>query len=238
MMSEIYIIELSTLDVELDHTLMAFLPQERIARIQKYYHQEDKLRCFISGLVALWATVNYFDIAVEAVNLHLDFGEQPYATTVDGRKVFLSIAHSGNYVACMIDSQPCGIDVEVINREHIKIVERFFHYEEVLILSQISDVNEKAKCFTLIWTMKEAYLKFLGVGLSRQLSSFKIEIRNEQVYIEDSENSGLVNLECICFVKKGHVFSYVTFGKVAKSKTMNYVQFMNELREICNSTNK
>ena len=86
--------------------------------------------------------------------------------------------------------------------------------------------------------MKEAYLKFLGVGLSRQLSSFKIEIRNEQVYIEDSENSGLVNLECICFVKKGHVFSYVTFGKVAKSKTMNYVQFMNELREICNSTNK
>lgn len=237
-MSEIYIIELPTLDVELDDKLMTFLPQERIARIQRYYQQADKLRCFISGLAALWATVNYFDIAVESVNLHLDFGEQPYATTADGRKVFLSIAHSGNYVACMVDTQPCGIDVEVINREHIKIAEQYFHYEEVLALSPISDINEKAKCFTLIWTMKEAYLKFLGVGLSRQLSSFKIEIRNEKMYIEDSENSDLVNLKCICFVKKGHAFSYVSFGEVTKSKTINYVQFMNELREICNETNK
>ncbi|MHB8170251.1 MAG: 4'-phosphopantetheinyl transferase family protein [Thermincolia bacterium] len=41
-----------------------------------------------------------------------------------------NISHSGDLVVCAVDYQPVGIDVELIDKPHLEVAERFFTRDE------------------------------------------------------------------------------------------------------------
>ena len=59
-----------------------------------------------------------------------------------------------------------GIDVENIGRSiNLDLARRFFAPAEVAFLEQMPE-NQRQATFFLFWTLKEAYVKARGVGLS------------------------------------------------------------------------
>lgn len=76
---------------------------------------------------------------------------------------FVSISHSSDMWICAISDRPCGIDIEKRRRvDHMKIARRFFTETEV------KEVTEKGiESFFRIWTAKEAYAKYTGLGFFR-----------------------------------------------------------------------
>lgn len=102
---------------------------------------------------------------------------KPYFTGLpepDGKgapAVHYSVSHSGDWWGCLMAEEPVGFDMEVC-REKInyeKIARRYFTEEEYkLILSAGLDV------FFDVWVRKEAYVKYLGTGLSEGLDRFSV----------------------------------------------------------------
>jgi 4'-phosphopantetheinyl transferase len=111
-----------------------------------------------------------------------DYGK-PSVVLADGRPspVAFNLAHTRGLVACAT-SQPhvsgspraeVGVDVEPVRARDSgrDIASRFFCPGEVAALDACAD-DARAARFTELWTLKESYIKGLGLGLACPLHSF------------------------------------------------------------------
>ncbi|XBI08416.1 hypothetical protein VPH35_136152 [Triticum aestivum] len=92
-----------------------------------------------------------------------------------------NISHTTSLIACGMAMDDIGIDIEEKKRKTTKsilsLARRFFTPSEVDYLAEISDLYAQEKEFFKLWTLKEAYVKALGLGLSgASLSEFTINL--------------------------------------------------------------
>ncbi len=85
---------------------------------------------------------------------------------VDG--VHFNVAHTGDLALCSIGEAPIGVDVERIRpmKNETALAQRWFHAEEV---DRIAAAPYPLTEFFRTWTMKEAALKLVGVGVGESL---------------------------------------------------------------------
>jgi 4'-phosphopantetheinyl transferase len=89
-----------------------------------------------------------------------------------------SLSHTRGLVVCAIGgTEEMGIDAEWIDRELNcqELAEAFFAPSEITALQACSGV-EKTELFFSFWTLKEAYSKARGMGLSLPLKEFWFEL--------------------------------------------------------------
>lgn len=87
-----------------------------------------------------------------------------------------SLSHTRGFVACAISSAGVGIDVERA-RQHIDyedIAQSNFSHHEIRALEGLPAVA-RTSCVLELWTLKEAFLKATGFGLSARLDSVWFE---------------------------------------------------------------
>ena len=111
------------------------------------------------------------------------FTEQDLACTPDGKPYFKSVpgvhfnlSHSGDYLACAFSDSEVGLDLQEDREPHtsaLRIAKRFFTEEEYKALLACSDHGAQLTLFYRLWTIKEAYLKYIGCGLRGSLSGFR-----------------------------------------------------------------
>ena len=91
-------------------------------------------------------------------------------------RYFFNISHSHEKVAVGISDSEIGIDIEKILTPNFKIADKFFNKQERDFIFSDNDQLLIKKRFYIIWTLKESYLKYKGLGLKGGLNSFIIEI--------------------------------------------------------------
>lgn len=97
---------------------------------------------------------------------------KPYIANETMSKIEFSITHTAGLVACAVSSLPVGIDVERV-KPHVEfqeIAQRYFTVEEVASLARLSPALAALR-FLELWTLKEAFLKAVGCGLSGALDT-------------------------------------------------------------------
>jgi 4'-phosphopantetheinyl transferase len=85
-----------------------------------------------------------------------------------------NLSHTDGFVACIVASRPCiGVDVEVIDREELTRDDaaQIFAAAELTAARSLTHGHRRRRLFEY-WTLKEAYLKARGLGLSVALDSF------------------------------------------------------------------
>jgi 4'-phosphopantetheinyl transferase len=98
-----------------------------------------------------------------------------------------NIAHSGELVACVVSGfGRVGVDVEQTGRsvEIERLSSRHFSHDEHRSLMRRSHDNRREH-FLILWTLKEAYLKALGVGLRRDPATFSFDVDGDEIAIRD-----------------------------------------------------
>lgn len=85
----------------------------------------------------------------------------------ENSNIYFNISNSESVSVAVISNKEIGIDIQKI-KYNDAIVNRTFTDSEKEYLNKVSD---KAKAFTLIWTMKESYVKMLGVGIGYGLKN-------------------------------------------------------------------
>jgi 4'-phosphopantetheinyl transferase len=89
-----------------------------------------------------------------------------------------NLSHTTGFVACAISTGvEVGIDVESLARKPADrdIAQRFFSPPEVAILRDAAPERQR-ETFFRFWTLKEAFIKATGEGLSRPLDSFSFAL--------------------------------------------------------------
>lgn len=85
-----------------------------------------------------------------------------------------NFSDSGDYLVLAVSPKhEIGVDLQKLTPVRagvISMAERFFHPEDLALLRNAKDAEEQLKLFFRIWTIKEAYLKCTGEGLSGGLN--------------------------------------------------------------------
>ncbi|MFD7441335.1 4'-phosphopantetheinyl transferase family protein [Streptomyces sp. NPDC059909] len=82
-----------------------------------------------------------------------------------------SLSHSHGLVLIAVATHPVGVDVEQLpSAETVDLCTPSLHPAEQKELALLP-TGERRRAFTRLWTRKEAYLKAIGTGLSRDLSA-------------------------------------------------------------------
>ena len=92
-----------------------------------------------------------------------------------GNEFYFSVSHKGTKAVCSIHDNPVGIDIEDIKPFKKRTAERICTSNE---LQYIGDSEQR---FAEIWTIKEAYSKLNGNGISMGLGSIIIDISKRTV---------------------------------------------------------
>lgn len=171
---------------ELDEGSLALLnavltPAEQ-ARSAKYLRADDRrnsavARGFLRLQLARWTGRDARELEIVA-----DARGKPYLAASSEQPVpAFNVSHSGTGVLLGISDLPAiGVDLEdsarrVLDDIH-SIAGNFFAAGEARILRELAPPLQR-RAFFDCWTRKEAFLKLLGDGLSRELNSFEVELR-------------------------------------------------------------
>jgi 4'-phosphopantetheinyl transferase len=93
-----------------------------------------------------------------------------------------NLSHTSGMVACaVIRELDIGVDVENAARRlrHRELAERFFGEAEVEAFRALTP-EVRARRFLELWTLKEAYLKARGCGISIPLRSFQFQLSDSE----------------------------------------------------------
>lgn len=89
-------------------------------------------------------------------------------------------SHSGDRGVIATGNYPLGVDIEALERpmDYLRFARHSFADEEYIDIRRCSE-NDRRVAFFNCWTGKEAYIKSLGLGLSKKLSSFAVRCAPE-----------------------------------------------------------
>lgn len=96
------------------------------------------------------------------------YGEHGKPLLVGHPEIHFSLSHCRVAVACAVDRQPVGIDVESV-REYSPQLARYTMSDAEL--AEIGRAPDAAVAFTRLWTRKEALLKLTGEGLRNDMKT-------------------------------------------------------------------
>ena len=104
-----------------------------------------------------------------------EYGRPEIAAPAEAPPLRFNLSHGRGLVACVVTrTADAGIDVErTAVPAPLDLVAAYFSSEEQRALQALPPAQRDARFFWL-WTLKEAYLKALGLGLQRPLDSFSI----------------------------------------------------------------
>ncbi|MBR4780035.1 MAG: 4'-phosphopantetheinyl transferase superfamily protein [Lachnospiraceae bacterium] len=112
--------------------------------------------------------------------------------------LFFNLSHSGSRVMCVMGDVPVGCDIERIRKVNPGIAKRFFSDKDNELLSDAKKKGEQEyrECFYTLWTLKESFIKCIGLGLKCPMNSFSfisdgrkyiIEGKPEYIFYTDIE---------------------------------------------------
>jgi 4'-phosphopantetheinyl transferase len=156
-------------------TLLAGPEQERLSR---FHFAADARREAVGRAALRILLADYLDLPPGRIAFATESKGKPYvAGTTAGRRVEFNLSHSGEWVLlAFARGRRLGVDLERWREiEAEPILRDFFLPEEVDEWRQWP-ATERPAAFFSAWTLKEAYLKALGAGLSKPLRSFRVRI--------------------------------------------------------------
>ena len=128
---------------------------------------------------ALQRTVlsEYEDIPPSEWRFAQDSAGKPYIADFSTSLSF-NLSHTREWIACAVARHPfIGIDIEHSERNSkiVLLAERFFSRQECEALTSLPAAQQKSRFFDY-WTLKEAYIKARGEGISLGLNRFGFEL--------------------------------------------------------------
>lgn len=171
-MTHLYIMKVpQQVEAERTERLLRLTSVDKQEKIRRLRRTEDQNRTLFADLLARCLIAEEFNLSNEEIAFAAGPFGKPFALGLDEFKFNLS--HAGCWVACAIDRQEVGVDIEQIAPIELEIAQHFFAPEEYEGLIQ-AEPAERLKLFYELWTLKESFIKMTGCGLNTPLDSFRV----------------------------------------------------------------
>jgi 4'-phosphopantetheinyl transferase len=183
------------------------LPADEVARADRYRQEKDRNCCLVARALVRSVLCDYTGHDPAAWTFCHNAHGKPSIEQPAGLSLHFNVSHTSGLVICGVASAgELGVDVEHLNRvgkgdrhllceapegpfrqkvpvpfsrSWLDLARRFFAAPEVAFLDQTPPERQSA-VFLEFWTLKEAYIKARGVGLSMPLTDFAFTLAGPQ----------------------------------------------------------
>lgn len=91
-----------------------------------------------------------------------------------------NLSHANGIAVCLISNTECGVDCEGVRPYRPNVVKRAFSENEKLMIEN-ADENQRDLLFFRLWTLKEAYVKAIGIGISYPLNTVEFSFDGDRI---------------------------------------------------------
>ena len=158
-------------------------------RAKRFHFDRDRLHYVAAHLLLRDSLARYVDSNPQALQFQKSEFGKPFLSKpeVKGPLEF-NLTHTQGLVACAVSRTRVGIDAEFVDRIFDDTFSKWVMAEhERQDLQQYADQSRTIRLLEC-WTLKEAYLKAKGVGLSQSLDSFSFVRKNDGYQLQLNES--------------------------------------------------
>ena len=170
----IYVVDCTTwLSDKAAEDALPHLDDKRRSRIRRLRVPLKRAQCAAAGLLL----THLFGEKGVAPALVYGANGKPYLADKPG--TFFSITHSDKWVFLAVSDGEIGIDAQASRKVCPRLAARSTSPEELAWVKEDTEPH-----FTRLWTMKEAYLKYTGSGLTVPIHSVTVSVPPTDGYDE------------------------------------------------------
>jgi len=162
-MIEAYFLKVDPLLFSEQSHLFSYLSKEKRRKMKSYRHELDALQTVYGELLIRSVLVKKFNLHNNEIEFSKNEYGKPFLKGLE--PVSYNLSHSGEWVATAVSNQNIGIDIEKMTNE----------VDPKLILPYCSETEKKhyyaldrsykRDCFYNLWTTKESFVKYKGLGI-------------------------------------------------------------------------
>lgn len=194
----IYLTNITEIDDDDFFRIFSKQTVQRKRKAQSFLRKKDAIRCICAGALIQYCLLKERNINEELEMVYNQYGK-PRVKDLDD--FFFNISHSEEWVVLASSISEVGIDVQKIINKKFDTISPFFSDVEQEYVLKTSNRTERFRRQSVIWTLKECYLKYLGTGFAYGKSKIFINPRNMQVEFSDRNNGGNPKLQYYTFLR-------------------------------------
>lgn len=125
-------------------------------------------------------------LSMPELPLQLSFGEagKPFLTAHS--EICFNLSHCEGLAVCLVTDCACGVDAEPLRALRPRVADRVCSEEERLAIAQSAHPD---LLFTRLWTLKEAYVKAIGIGISYPMRTVSFAPEEDRIVSNRPEAS-------------------------------------------------
>jgi len=181
-------IETAALDADGLALLSQTLSDEERARAARFHFERDRSvyivgHALMRDMLARAVGGSAHDFAF-TTGAH---GKPEAVLAASAPRLRINLSHTRGLAAvAMTQDVDVGVDVEWMARDSdlLNIAERFFAVDERRQLALAAETDRR-DCFFAFWTLKEAYIKAIGLGLAMPLADFSFQLETLRIAFAD-----------------------------------------------------
>ena len=167
---------------------------ERKEKIIRLKNENQKKLSLLGEYLAKKMISDEKGIPFNRVILETDSKGKPYTPAYSD--IHFNISHSHDIAVAVIHTKPIGIDIEKVHKVSLKLSEKVCTEDELVYIfgklptafdfeTGYPDISYTR--FFEIWTLKEAYFKYIGTGITdfKSVDSFKTDFAKDKITIDD-----------------------------------------------------
>lgn len=154
--------------------------QRQLAQIQR---QPARMTFLASRALRNSVLAEKLNCAPNALQFARDENDKPYL--LDASNLHFNVSHCRDWIALALSEiAPVGVDVEVCDRSNniLGIAKRFFQEDEYELLAALP-LEQRAETFCNLWTLKEACVKWSGMGIGRALAGVGVNLQAGKILL-------------------------------------------------------
>ena len=173
---------------ELLNDYQAILSDDEISRCERFCFDHDRHLHLVAWALVRTMLSSYANISPKAWEFRNNqHGRPEISGPASAPKLRFNLTHTESLIACIVAPElDVGIDVEDCRRDILgpAVARRYFSAREVAAFERLTK-DEQAVAFFEYWTLKEAYLKAVGRGISLGLGRFSFKLDDRGLSVDD-----------------------------------------------------
>ncbi len=167
---ELFFCDTQTLnDDEYDY-YKSIVSTQTLKKISSMHSDTDKKTTVCGEAMAKIVIGGKLHLSPENVEIIKNAKGKPYVIA----PIYFNWSHSQTYTAVALSENEIGVDIEKLREPDFKMTKKFCTRRE-------EDFVKDAETFFKIWTLKESYLKCIGVGIAGGLKSIEFYIKADSI---------------------------------------------------------
>lgn len=156
--------------LDIFETRIKELPEVRATKARGYRLAKDRALSLGAGLLLNQA---FRESGIDPVTAEFDTTEGKKPRLTKHPDFHFSISHSEAFAILGVGDAPVGVDIEKISPVPLDIARQYFFKGEYTYLMALPEA-QRTLGFYRLWTLKESFMKAVGLGFQLPLNQFEI----------------------------------------------------------------